>query len=316
MRERSCNVSAVVGRTESLNRHDSCRGIFCRRIFNRSARSVERYRTLLAGAVCALALALLAGVMHAQALPTFATPQQLVNAMVVQERESAAKHELYDYISVEKSDRTGGHTWTERVVETSLGKVRMLLAIDGKPLDAAQQQAEHDRLKSILADPRAFEASEAARMGDESKSRLMLDDLNKGFILDHVELVNGVWHVNFHPNPDFSPSGMQERVLHGMSGWLAIDAKDLRLVHIEARLPNDVSIGFGILATIKAGSHFESDRQYLDGHWRTTKVISDIRGKAILFKSVARDSVMTRSDFKYLDPSVTLAQAVAIAEQP
>jgi hypothetical protein len=253
---------------------------------------------------------------RAETPQTFSSPNQLVDAMVVQEKDSASKHERYEYLSTETSDRTGGHMWTERVVETGQGKIRFLLAVDGQPLNAAQQQAERDRLKTILADPRAFETTEAARMGDESKSRQMLDNLNKGFVLDHVELINGVWHVNFHPNPDYSPSGLQERVLHGMSGWLAIDAKDLRLVHIEASLPSDVSIGFGFLATIRAGSHFESDRQFSDGHWRTTHLVTDIRGKAILFKSVAKTSVLTCSDFHYLDPNITLAQAVELVEKP
>jgi hypothetical protein len=190
MRERSCNVSAVVGRTESLNRHDSCRGIFCRRIFNRSARSVERYRTLLAGAVCALALALLAGVMHAQALPTFATPQQLVNAMVVQERESAAKHELYDYISVEKSDRTGGHTWTERVVETSLGKVRMLLAIDGKPLAArllaARAAAPCTAPYGCAARAASSRAASAASRADAEVHQVAVAHHHRALLLPHL----------------------------------------------------------------------------------------------------------------------------------
>jgi hypothetical protein len=251
------------------------------------------------------------------ALPrTFSTPQALVAAMVAEERDSANRHERYEYLSVEKSDRTGGHEWTERVVETGQGKIRSLLAIDGKPLTPQEQQADQDRLKAILADPTAFEASESERMGDEAKSRLMLNDLGNGFILDHVQLADGMWHVDFHPNPGFSPSGLQERVLHGMSGWLAIDANDLRLVHIQAELPTDVSLGFGILATIRAGSHFESDRQFLDGHWRTTHVVTDIRGKAILFKSVAKQSVLTRSDFHYLDPNITLEQAVALVEKP
>jgi len=43
--------------------------------------------------------------------------------------------------------------------------------------------------------------------------------------------------------------------------------------------------------------------------------MTDIRGKAALFKSVSRSSDLTRSDFHYLDPDITLAQAVALVEQ-
>ena len=247
---------------------------------------------------------------------TFATPQDLLGAMITQERDSAAHHERYEYLSVERSDRTGGHVWTERVVETGRGKVRLLVAEDGVPISAERQQQERGRLANLLAHPEEFERSEAARMNDEAHERQMLDDLDKGFLLENVALEDGVWHIDFRPNPDYSPSGIEERVLHGMSGWLAIDAQDLRLVHIEAKLPTDVNIGFGLLATIHAGSHFASDRELIEGHWRTVHVVTDIRGKAALFKSVGKDSDLTRSDFHYLDPDITLAQAVALVEQP
>jgi hypothetical protein len=32
------------------------------------------------------------------------------------------------YLSEEQSERTGGHLWTERVVETPMGKILLLLA--------------------------------------------------------------------------------------------------------------------------------------------------------------------------------------------
>ena len=245
----------------------------------------------------------------------FQTPNQLLEAMIQQEQTSAARHERYEYLSKERSDRTDGHVWTERVVETGNGKVRLLLAVDGVPVSAEKAAQERARLAEMVANPEEFERLEAERMGDEAKSRQMLDDLDKGFVLENVRLENGVWRIDFRPNPEFSPSGIQERVLHGMSGWLAIDAKDLRLVHIEARLPADVSIGFGLLATIHAGSHFESDREFIDGHWRTVHVVTDIRGKAILFKSVGKDSDLTRSEFRYLEPDITLAEAVELVEK-
>jgi len=271
-----------------------------------------RYRAWISALiVCASATPLLTA-----ATPlAFQTPKQLLDAMIEQERNSAAHHERYEYLSNERSDRTGGRVWTERVVETGNGKIRLLLAVDGVPVSAEKAQQERARLAAIVANPAEFERTEADRMNDEAKSRQMLDNLDQGFVLDNVTLENGVWHINFRPNPDFSPSGIQERVLHGMSGWLTIDAKDLRLVHIEGRLPADVNIGFGLLATIHAGSHFASDREFIDGHWRTVHIVTDIRGKAILFKSVGKDSDLTRSDFHYLEPDITLAQAVELVEK-
>jgi hypothetical protein len=50
--------------------------------------------------------------------------------------------------------------------------------------------------------------------------------------------------------------------------------------------------------------------------WRTVHVLGDIRGKAALFKSIAKNQDVTRSQFHRLSVPLTLAQAVALAEQP
>jgi hypothetical protein len=240
----------------------------------------------------------------------------VVNRMIAHEDDDSAHRDQYEFLSNELSDRTGGQRWTERVVETAEGRIRFLLAIDGKPLNAEQESAERGRLAEIVTDPQAFLEREKAQKGDEAQARKMLDLLPKAFEFDNVRLEGGVWRMDFHPNPNYVPHGIQERVLAGMSGHVAIDAKQERLIHIEAALPEDISIGFGLLATVKAGSHFGSDRADHDGHWRTVRVVTEVKGKAALFKSVSRDSDITRSAFVYLKPGISIAQAVALVECP
>jgi len=239
---------------------------------------------------------------------------QLVTEMVARENDEAAHHDRYEYLSTERSERTGGHLWTERVVETESGRVSVLLAEDGQPLSEARQDQERKKLAAILADPEEVERREQAKRNDEAHARGMLASLPRAFVFDHVRLEGGVWRMDFHPNPGYSPSGIEERVLHAMSGSLAIDARQERLVHLEATLPQDVSIGYGLLATVRAGSHFGSDRMDEGGHWRTVHVVTDIRGKAVLFKSVCKNSSVTRSEFHYLDPGTTIAQGVRMLE--
>jgi hypothetical protein len=242
------------------------------------------------------------------------TPLQVVSAMIVHEDDNSAHRDTYEFLSKERSDRTGGHVWTERVVETSFGRVRFLLAVDGKPLNAEQESVERGRLAEIVADPDGFLARERAQKDDEAQARKMLDLLPKAFVFDNVRLQDGVWKMEFHPNPEYSPHGIEERVLCAMSGSVAIDAAQERLLHIDGRLPQDVSIGFGLVATVRAGSDFSSERGDMDGHWRTLHVATDIKGKAVLFKSVSKDAEITRSEFHYLQPGMTVAQAVMLAE--
>ena len=272
-----------------------------------------------AGRRLLLVAMLISGVGFGQQTMVSANPPtalQVVNAMSAHEDDNSAHKDTYEFLSKERSARTGGQVWTERVVETSFGRVRYLLAVDGKPLNAEQEGAERGRLAGIVADPEAFLAKERAQKDDEAQARKMLDLLPKAFVFDNVRLKDGVWTMDFHPNPEYSPHGIEERVLCAMSGTVVMDAAQERLMHVEGRLPQDVSIGFGLLATIRAGSHFSSERGDVQGHWRTVHVLTAINGKAALFKSVGKDSEVTRSEFHYLQPGMTVAQAVALAECP
>ena len=281
-----------------------------------TARRVNRWRAAWLGACVGSGIAgVLGGVpLRGGKAQEVRTPSQLVTDMVAHEDDEAAHHDRYEFLSSERSERTGGHVWTERVVETASGRVRRLLAEDGKPISAEREQAERARLAAIVADPEPFLQRERTQTNDEAHARKMLDLLPRAFLFDHVRLESGVWRMDFHPNPAYSPSGIEERVLCGMSGWVAIDARQQRLMHVEGRLPKDVSMGFGLLATVHAGSHFGSDRVDEDGHWRTVHIVTDIEGKAALFKSVSRNSEITRSEFHYVDPGMTIAQAVKLLE--
>jgi len=243
-----------------------------------------------------------------------ATPRSVVETMLANERQAAAHKDNFIYLSNEKSDRTGGRLWTERVVETPHGRVRLLLAEDGKPIGADRMLQEQDRLKNDAAHPDAFESRERAQKDDEARARQMFDLLLKGFILENLKEQNGEWRVDFRPDPNYSPSGLEERVLHGMTGWMLIEQKQMRLHHIEGRLPQDLSIGFGLLS-VKAGSNFESTKAPYDGQWRTIHVISDIRGKAALFKSISKNQDVARSEFKRVENTLTVAQAVELLER-
>jgi hypothetical protein len=53
----------------------------------------------------------------------------------------------------------------------------------------------------------------------------------------------------------------------------------------------------------------------MGGHWRTVHVLSDIRGRAALFKTLSKNNDVTRSDFVYLDSGTSIAQAVGLLLQ-
>src|ERR1700753_2997365 len=74
-------------------------------------------------------LSLLAGAVQAQSSDA---ARRIVDTMLQHESDPAEHRLKYMYLSEERSERTGGHLWRERVIETAAGKVRMLLAEDGR----------------------------------------------------------------------------------------------------------------------------------------------------------------------------------------
>ncbi len=259
-----------------------------------------------------LCLAILAsGVASAQADPTGST----IATLLVHEREAGGHKGLFQYISRERSDRTGGHLWTEKVVETRLGKVRMLIAEDGSPLSPDRISQERGRLAAIVADPAAFARKEQALKNDEEKARQMLELLPRAFLFENARPEGAYQRIDFRPNPNYQPQSLEERVLHAMRGSMLIDPKLIRLHRLEGMLPEDVSIGFGILATIHAGSRFATERGPMpSGEWKSTLIDTDINGRAIFFKAISRRQHSEHTDFHELPGDTSVIQAVALAE--
>jgi hypothetical protein len=53
----------------------------------------------------------------------------------------------------------------------------------------------------------------------------------------------------------------------------------------------------------------------VEGHWRTVHVVTQIGGKAALFKNVAKNSELTRSQFRYFDHNLSVPEAVQVLLQ-
>ena len=239
----------------------------------------------------------------------------VINTLIQHEMEAGQHRGHYTYTSEEKSDRTAGHWWTERVAETQWGKVRFLIAEDGNPLSADRTQTEKNRIAAEAADPEGFKKQESARADDEQHARQMLTLLPKAFLFDTPTVQGDEIRVGFRPNPDYQPQGVEEKVLHNMSGAVLIDRQAQRLRGIDGRMYQDVTIGFG-LATIKAGSNFKTERMHVEGpDWKTLSVHTDFNGKVIMLKSLARQQESKRRDYKKIPDNITIADAAKIIEQ-
>jgi hypothetical protein len=238
-------------------------------------------------------------------------------ATLVDNEQSASVHRgRYQYMSEERSDRTNMHLWTEKVVETPQGRVRLLLAEDGQPLNAERAAAERSRLAHDAEHPEGFAQREAAHANDEQHAKQMLALLPKAYLFEAPELEGEYVRIHYRPNPEYQPASMEERVLHGMTGSVVIDRQMMRLREVDGKLNADVSLGFGPFAVIKAGSYFATQREHADGpDWKTETVHTDIMGRALMLKTLARKQELKRWNYKRIGDALTVAQAVEVIER-
>jgi hypothetical protein len=242
--------------------------------------------------------------------------KQVVDTMLTHENDPAEHRNRYMYLSEERSDRTGGHLWREHVVETSMGKVRLLLAEDGRPLNAERAAAERAKLADILAHPDVFKRREQAMKNDEEHAEQMLALLRKAFLFEDPRAEGGDLQIIFRPDPAYRTQSLEERVLHAMSGTILVDQKTMQLHRIEGKIPTDLSIGFGLLGTVHAGSSFNTTHEMEPGgDWKDAIANTAIDGKAMLFKEIGRNEHLVHSDFKQLQQDISLAQAVEMLER-
>jgi hypothetical protein len=242
--------------------------------------------------------------------------KQVVNTMLTHENDPAEHRNRYMYLSEERSDRTGGHLWRERVVETSMGKVRLLLAEDGKQLSAARAAAERTKLADIVAHPEAFRRREQAMKNDEEHAEQMLTLLRKAFLFEDPHAEGSDLQILFRPDPAYKTQSIEERVLHAMSGTILVDQRTMQLHRIDGKIPNDLSLGYGLLGTVHAGSSFNTTHEAEPGgDWKDAIMNTAIEGKAMLFKEIGRNEHVVHSEFMQVPQDISLAQAVEMVER-
>src|ERR1700743_755977 len=159
------------------------------------------------GRTAMVLLCLLAGAVQAQSSDA---SRRIVDTMLAHEGDPAEHRLKYMYLSEERSDRTGGHLWRERVVETAVGKVRLLLAEDGKPLSPERMAAEKAKLAEIAAHPDAFQRREQAMKNDEQHAEQMLALLHKAFLFEAPRTNGGDLLIIYRPDPAYQPQSLAD----------------------------------------------------------------------------------------------------------
>lgn len=229
---------------------------------------------------------------------------------------AARRQEIrYSYLAEERSLRTGGHLWKEKVVETAQGPLHRLLAIDGRTLSPAEADAENERIAELVRSPAEFVHMNAAHTDDESHAAQLLQLLPKAFLLSPDGEENGCTRFAFQPNPAFQPSTYEERAIHAMGGTVAVREPVDRLCSLHAKIEHPVEFGYGLLGRIDTGGYFTLERVPVDAsNWKSQHIAVHVVGKILMMKSLAREQETRRADIQVISQHLSLAEAAALSQ--
>ncbi len=210
--------------------------------------------------------------------------------------------------------RKNGATLTEEVVETTHGNLELVIARNGQPLSPDEQKQADEKAQKFVNDTAAQQKQRGDLDADGKKSKEMLKMLPDALIFTYAGHEGNRTKLTFKPNPDFHPPSREAKVFAAMEGQMVINTKEHRLVEFSGHLMKPVKFGGGLLGDLDAGGSF--DVRQLEagpGHWEISLLKVNIKGKALLFKTISEQQDERDSHFKRVPDHLTLAQAYDLA---
>jgi hypothetical protein len=265
-------------------------------------------RTILANWMVCGSLGIVTWSVSAQAPPI--APAQLVREVVYNELHDHDRHGYWRYWI--RQDSQQGIKLAEQV-ETADGPVKRLVSTGGRKLDAAGRQEEEDRLNRLLNSPREQAHLRQQYAEDEQRVGRILALLPDAFLFDSTGEENGCTHLRFHPNPGYTAHTVEARIFHAMSGDLWIDSRYKRLARLDGQLQENVDFGYGLLGRLYKGGWFRLQRTRVSPtDWKTEQLELHLNGRALLLKTIDRETSETRGGFTPVPAGMSLAQGMKL----
>ena len=240
-------------------------------------------------------------------------PGQLVRETVYNELHDHDRHGYWRYWI---EHRNGQQVQVEEQVETADGPVKRLVLRNGQPLDAAANQAEQKRLQQLLASPSEQARQRQSYAEDEHRIGRILGLLPDAFLYQDAGDENGLRHLRFRPNPAYPAHSIEARVFHAMSGDLWIDSRMKRMARLDGHLEENLEFGFGLLGRLNKGGWFRLERTAASAtDWKTMRLEVHMSGRALLFKTIARETSELRGGFQPVPAAMNLSQGLTLLSQ-
>ncbi|HKF49204.1 MAG TPA: hypothetical protein VKB38_17730 [Terracidiphilus sp.] len=263
-------------------------------------------RTL--SSLIALALAITTAA-RSQAAP--AAPELVRKALAAELEAAQDSSHPMRYVLHKSSPRVAT---TKELIETPDGLVALLVAVNDRPLSAADSVKEQNRLNGLLADPGKQRHRKQSEDEDTARALKVLRALPAAFIYrDAGPGVSGSVQVErfaFSPNSGFDPPDLETQVLTAMEGELWIDPVQVRVVRLDAHLQQDVDFGWGILGRLNKGGWVTIEQSDVGGgQWRIVRFKMDMTGRVVI-KTRRFATEEDESQFAPVPQGLTYQQAI------
>lgn len=213
----------------------------------------------------------------------------------------------WKYLSDKEVD---GKSETREVIETKFGTVDRLVSVAGKPLNQVQQQGETKRILRLSHDVGDQRKLEQSQRKDEQQTTAFLKMVPSAFRFEIAGKNRDLVKMTFKPNSRFKPSSREGKILHEMAGEIWVNSKEHRIVHISGQLMNSVTFGAGILGHLERGGHFSVQRtEIAPEDWEVTEMDVNMRGRALLFKTISIKQKELHRNFERVSSSLTVGDA-------
>ncbi|MBV8437024.1 MAG: hypothetical protein JOY95_05870 [Silvibacterium sp.] len=242
------------------------------------------------------------------------SPHQLVADVMYNELRDRECDSFWQYRSVRVS---GSQEVVREQVETGQGPIFRVLEDHNHPLNAQQRQKEEQRLQDLVTRPGAMNSIEQDHLRDEERLKRIIQMLPEAFLYEYDGPAEGdEVRLTYHPNPAYTPSTYEGRVIHALAGTLVVNQRLKRMVAMKGTMLYRVDFGYGLLGYVDKGGTFEIQREQVsETHWKTHLVDVHIQGRVFLLHSVAKDQREERSNFHPVPHDISLAAAKQLLDQ-
>ncbi len=235
----------------------------------------------------------------------------------IQNREEAAKiHRPLRYLLRKIDDH---RDTTKDIIETDQGGVARLIAVDNKPLIAEANQAELDRLNTLANHPEIQEHRHQREQKDADRVNRLMRLLPDAFLYRDEGTCpcptgEGICHhLTFSANPSFEPPDVEANIFRGLAGEVWIDQAQERLTRLDAHVIANVDFGWGILGKLDKGGTIQLEQSDIGNHdWELTSMKLNLKGKALMVKSLNIQLTEQASHFSLVPPGVDYRKAIQL----